>query len=587
MASPGPRLLRVEAGVLRAEFPVEDGAIAGRAPEATIRLLDPSVSREHARFYRAGPDWRIQDLGSRNGVWVNGRRVGSEILKPGDEIRLGGVELVFSDPGAAPRETVAVAGEVPVAAEGFPAAGEEEPGPEDLPAPDATAARVLRRALRIPGVRRAALLARAPGASDFGIRKVLDESGGASWDGVLDGGLLARAMSGEDPVRAGDATLLPLRAGGRRIGVLVLWTAARSAGLGEDALRRARELAESGAERLLAAMRISRSEAELESERDRHEEEFIGDSPAVRSVLEIVDRAAESEATVLIQGETGTGKELIARRIHARSPRAQGPFVAVNCAAVAPGLFESELFGHERGAFTGAVRTKPGRLELASGGTLFLDEVAELPAEAQGKLLRALQERVVERVGGTESIRIDDRFVAATNRDLATEVREGRFRRDLFYRLSVVTVQLPPLRERREDIPRLAEHFLRRFSRALGKKELAGFEEDALEALRRYDWPGNVRELANVIHRAVVLGHGARIRRADLGAEVLGPPPPPAAVTDSFSLRDVEAAAVERALRRSGWKKGEAARLLGISLPTLNKKIALYGLRPDSDRKNL
>jgi formate hydrogenlyase transcriptional activator len=236
-------------------------------------------------------------------------------------------------------------------------------------------------------------------------------------------------------------------------------------------------------------------------------DEIVGHSPALHSVLDTIRQVASSDTTVLLVGETGTGKELIARALHRLSPRGGRPFAAINCGAIAPGLIESELFGHERGAFTGAVERRVGRFESADRSTLFLDEVSELPLEGQVKLLRVLQEQEIERVGGNRPIRVDVRLVAATNRDLERDVEAGRLRTDLFYRLNVLPIRVPPLRERRSDIPHLARHFVAHFQRKLGKP-LTGIDAETMRRLQAHAWPGNVRELRNVIERACVLAIG-------------------------------------------------------------------------------
>ena len=242
---------------------------------------------------------------------------------------------------------------------------------------------------------------------------------------------------------------------------------------------------------------------------------MVGVSPAWQKMMELVKKVADSSATVLIQGESGAGKEVVARAIHQGSSRRNGPFVAVNCAALPETLLESELFGYEKGAFTGAAGRKEGRFELADGGTLFLDEVADLSPVTQPKILRVLQEGEFERVGGTKTIRADVRVVTASNQDLAALVKDRRFREDLYYRLNVITITVPPLRERREDIPVLAEHFLRLYA-AKNNRRLVGLTDDALGCLEGYSWPGNVRELENVVERAVVLARGARVEASDL-----------------------------------------------------------------------
>jgi two-component system NtrC family response regulator len=246
---------------------------------------------------------------------------------------------------------------------------------------------------------------------------------------------------------------------------------------------------------------------------------IVGSSKAMRRVLEMVERAAPSKSTVLISGESGTGKELIARAIHLASPRKDEPFVSVNIASLSPGVVESELFGHEKGSFTGAVAMRRGRFELANGGTLFLDEIGELSQELQVKLLRVLQERRFERVGGMDPIETDIRVVAATNKNLVQAVADGTFREDLFYRLNVVHIEVPPLRERREDVPLLAAHFLTKYAKE-NDKSFKGFSSDALGFLQGYDWPGNVRQLENAIERSVVLADGEVIGQDDLPAEI-------------------------------------------------------------------
>src|SRR5512143_1086799 len=242
---------------------------------------------------------------------------------------------------------------------------------------------------------------------------------------------------------------------------------------------------------------------------------IVGKSPRMEEVYELVSRVAGTNASVLIQGESGTGKELVARSIHYNSRRKGSPLVILNCAALAEGVLESELFGHEKGAFTGAIRRKAGRFELAHGGTLFLDEIGEIPIATQLKLLRVLQEHEFERVGGEKTIKVDVRIIAATNRDLMAAVREGRFREDLYYRLNVVTINMPPLRERREDVPALAGHFLAKFAQETGK-HVEGIDHRAMEMLVHYDWPGNVRELENIMERAVVLEKGDTVTPASL-----------------------------------------------------------------------
>jgi len=307
--------------------------------------------------------------------------------------------------------------------------------------------------------------------------------------------------------------------------------------------------------------------------------ELLGAAPAFRAALDTLRQVAPSSATVLLQGESGTGKELAARLLHRLSPRAAGPFVPVNCAALPESILESELFGHERGAFTGAAQRREGRFERAHGGTLFLDEIADMSPASQVKLLRVLQDGVVERLGGTQPVQVDVRIVAATNRDLPAEVKAGRFREDLFYRLDVVSVRLPPLRERREDVPVLATSFLRRFA-AQNRRAVAGFTDAALRALDAYDWPGNVRELQHAVERAVVLCRGDAVDAADLPEAVreaaAGAPPPPGgalSVPLGTPLEEIERRVIRETLRQTRGDKNLAARLLGVAARTIYRKL--------------
>jgi two-component system response regulator HydG len=298
---------------------------------------------------------------------------------------------------------------------------------------------------------------------------------------------------------------------------------------------------------------------------------FIGESAAMRKLLGLIEQVAPTDATVLILGESGTGKELVARAIHRVSPRRTEPLVTVNCAAVPEQLLESELFGHEKGAFTGATHRKPGRFELADGGTLFLDELAELPQPAQAKLLRVLQEREIEPLGGTRTRRVDVRIIAATNQDLVKLVSERRFREDLYYRLNVVTLVVPPLRDRTTDIFPLAEHFLRLYARQLGKR-VEGFTADFRAVIEGYRWPGNVRQLEHAIHRALILTSGREISAVDLAL-----PEHSRKAEDSLpttaTLEEVERFWIARAVERCGGNQKAAAEALGIDRSTLHRKL--------------
>lgn len=313
---------------------------------------------------------------------------------------------------------------------------------------------------------------------------------------------------------------------------------------------------------------------------------IVGKSPKMRKIFELIEDVADSGTTILIQGESGTGKEVIARAIHQRSSRTSGPFITANCAAIPENLLESELFGYEKGAFTGAVQTRKGRFELANGGTLFLDEIADMKLDAQVDLLRVLEEREFRRVGGSKLIKTDARIIASTNKDIETQIAQGNFREDLYYRLSVISVQLPPLRERKEDIPLLIQHFLKKY----GKKSvgtgrdlsLKGVSREVMELLTRYNWRGNVRELENVIERAVVLGKEELLMPGDL-PEIIKKTSvrveqrlPSGQRILNKSLREIEKDYIVNVLQETGWNLSKSAKTLKINRTTLYNKIKKY-----------
>jgi len=312
---------------------------------------------------------------------------------------------------------------------------------------------------------------------------------------------------------------------------------------------------------------------------------IIGKSPAMLKLYEMIEKVADTKATVLITGETGTGKELVAKAVHYNSPRKNNAFVSVNCAAIPETLLESELFGHEKGSFTGAIAMRKGRFELADGGTIFLDEIAEMPAALQAKLLRALQEMEFERVGGTKTLKIDVRVIAASNKDLKKEVETGNLREDLYYRLNVVRLHLPPLRERPGDIPLLAAHFLNKYGQAVGKSHLEILPA-AMRQLYARSWPGNVRELEHVIERAVILASGHEITPADMASESQEAENIdldidrfiPMQVKLNEALEDVEAKMIKRALARAGNVQAHAAAMLGITKSLLQYKMKKYNI---------
>jgi len=347
------------------------------------------------------------------------------------------------------------------------------------------------------------------------------------------------------------------------------------------------------ADRILVTLRNALTQGRLRRDKQQLQEklkgrhEIVGKTLAIREVMDAVEKVAPSEARVLITGDNGSGKELVAWAIHSRSRRAEGPFIEVNCAAIPNELIESELFGHEKGSFTGAHQRRRGRFEQAHGGTLFLDEVGDMSLEAQSKVLRVLQESRLERVGGTETLEVDVRIIAATNKDLLAEAAEHRFREDLYYRLNVVPIQVPPLRERREDIPLLVAHFLERYSRELGVP-MRKVHPEALEKLKNYRWPGNVRELGNMIERLLIMASGDQILAADIpgSGEAMGGD---VALFEATNFQDFkersEAAFLARKIKEWNGNVSQTARALGMQRSHLYRKIEKYGLqgRPPAD----
>ncbi|MBK9088804.1 MAG: sigma 54-interacting transcriptional regulator [Holophagales bacterium] len=600
-----PRLVIVAGPSRGAQVALEaEEVVLGRDSACGVCLPDATLSRRHAALARTPDGWRLRDLGSLNGLRVNGLSTADHLLAPGDRIELGSSVLVYRSEG-------------PDAGDGAP----EVPEPNVLStiriplsqaffAGDA-AASASRKTERSLGLLLAAGRRFAGERSEEGLAKALlasacDAVGGSTGAILLvdEGNELREATSSRGSAgtpripaeTAADvldrreavalrldghhAAAVPILRGDQGLGVLCL--VGSEAPVPEDDLQLLFGLCASAG----TSLALVRHLVWLEGERRRLEaatddEELRGNSPAIGRVRALLARAAASEASVLLAGESGTGKELAARALHARSARRDGPFVAVNAAALVDTLVESELFGHERGSFTGAVARRRGRLETAHRGTLFLDEVGEMAPSTQAKLLRVLETRSFERVGGTESVKVDVRVIAATNRDLPTEVREKRFREDLYYRLAVVTITLPPLRERREDIPDLASFFLARHSQRLGRR-LDGFSPGALGRLVAYDWPGNVRELSNAVERAAVLSAGPLVRPEDLPEALVEGP----ASRDGDTLPPYHEAVnrakhqvVSAALAQSRGNVTEAARLLGLHPNYLHRLLNQLGLR--------
>ncbi len=545
----------------------------GRDPSNQISLLDSLVSRRHCLIRKEAETFRLVDLESRNNTFVSGVPVRERVLLPGDQIRVGNSVLVFQGPGGDSSTA-----NVSLQLDATPAPGAatvilrkedvlylQPPRPEGLPATPRTVRdlnvlldfsrtlnsvrgmaalqeKALEAVLATVPADHAAILLTENGVEGFSsvttrdhrtgvhqpihasqtiLNRVLKENLAVLSSDVQSDGAFREAESLLER-RVHSVLAVPLEVRGEVLGVMYLEASSPGSRFDSDLLQLVITLGNITALAIENARHLERLDGE---NRRLHEElnihhSMVGESKAMREVYEFVSRVAGRDSTVLISGESGTGKELVARAVHMNSARKDEPFVAINCAAITETLLESELFGHERGAFTGAVAQKKGKLEVAEGGTVFLDEIGELALAMQAKLLRVLQEREFERVGGTRPIKLDVRLIAATNRDLKEASRTGAFRSDLYYRLNVVSLHMPALRERREDIPLLAAFFAAQHGEKV-KRRVAGISPEAQACLLRYDWPGNVRELENAIERAVVLGSTEVILAEDLPDSIL------------------------------------------------------------------
>jgi DNA-binding NtrC family response regulator len=565
----------------------------GRDPTADVVVPDDSISRHHCRLVCEPDGWRLVDLDSLNATYLNGAPVLDAVLDDGDELRMGQTalrfvasdgELVRAEGRSAPTLRVTEDALLRGAAPQPPRAGRLD-HLLDLSERIIAAASVGEILERL-----AATLVEALSCpvtiyqlSGHRMRAVAARGG----DGeplssvVVDGELL-------DQVRDERTTLWHAESR------LVLSPVGHEPALHVAVIRCDGHAPDEAdlrfvvcATRLVGgALATTRRLSSLQRVVDRaglpvdDEVEIIADSPAMKPVIRFVDRAAASEATVLLRGETGTGKEVVARTIHTRSHRSAGPLVVVNCAGLPESLIESELFGYERGAFTGAQQSHAGRFERASGGTVFLDEIGELSLAAQARLLRVLEHRTVERLGGRRPIEVDVRVIAATHRDLRAMCGDGTFRDDLYYRLAVLCVELPPLRDRPEDIPILTRYWLALQRPAHAPPLAWTIGEDAAALLARYSWPGNIRQLRNVIEHAMAMCEGSSIGAEDLPAYLSSAERTGSGLRLPASLRDVERAAIAAALEEAGGNKTHAARRLGIERATLYHKIRLYGLDP-------
>jgi DNA-binding NtrC family response regulator len=579
-----PRLLVVDGpwnGCAIGLEPVEH--VLGRDPGCDLAVPDTTLSRRHLRVAPTNDGWEAEDMGSRNGTRLNDQPLTRARLRDGDRLQVGRSVFRFDEADAPPVLAEVAAETSVIAAE----TGSSETGAGELPALLALADALLAAGDEEEFLTRLCswLRAQTSAARAVVFRRRTGELHAHAGYGasgreppramVLPAVAVAAARDGKAlwMMAGGGTSVVPV---GEPAGLVVVLP-----GIAAPAPERLRFLACAGH----LAAGLWASQGRIGSLHARVAELGDGDlvvvSPAMRAVVDFVDRAAAVDSTVLLLGESGTGKEVLARALYRRSKRAGGPFVAVNCAAISTSLLESELFGHERGAFTGAVARKPGRFELADGGTLLLDEVAELSPEAQAGLLRVLEERTLMRLGGTRPVAVDVRVIAATHVPLKEAVAAGRFREDLYYRLSVLVTVIPPLRERRDDIEALARHFLDRLVRGAPRR-VGGIAPAALDALTAYRWPGNVRELRNVIEHAVMLGTGDVIEVDDLPPEIRGSHPVPAPVageqvTLPQPFDELERHNLLAALAVTGGNKTRAARLLGIDRVTLYNRLRKHG----------
>jgi Nif-specific regulatory protein len=621
-------------------FPLtEDEISIGREPDNQISLLDSLVSRRHCIIQKNGEGFLLRDLDSRNSTFVNQVPVNERLLADGDEIRIGKSILIFQglstkasgvhaslelDSAPTPggptlilrkQDAIYLQPTLPLASVATERALRDLKVlldfSETLNSVRGLAAlqhKVLEAVLETSSADRAAILLTEQGTNGFSsaigwdrrlgpnqpiqvsqtiLNQVLGENLAVLCNDVPSDQALREAESLLAP-RVRSVLSVPLEVQDKVLGALYLDTSSQNVRFDAELLQLVTALGNIAALAIENASHVER----LGDENRRLQQEIniqhsmVGESQRMREVYQFVSRVAARESTVLIQGESGTGKELVARAIHKNSGRADRPFVAINCAAIVDTLLESELFGHERGAFTGAVGQKKGKLEIAEGGTVFLDEVGELAAPLQAKLLRVLQEREFERVGSTRPIKLDIRLIAATNVDLNEASHAGKFRQDLYYRLNVVSLEVPPLRTRPEDIPLLAAFFTARYSEKVNRR-VAGISPKARACLLRYPWPGNVRELENAIERAVVLGSTELILPEDLPDSILeetaSSEEPITALHEG--IREAKKKLIEQAIEQANGNYTEAAGILGVHPNHLFRLIRTLKLTPKRQRR--
>jgi two-component system, NtrC family, response regulator HydG len=567
-------LIAVSGPLVGTCFPLGAGEVRiGRDPAAHVHVADPDAAWKHCSVETVEGRHRIVDHRTGTGTYVNGMRIATHWLEEGDQVAIGETTLVYRESPTAPAEGSGQHALLQVCSLLF-----------------------LFRAL---ATSRSLIHRPALEAQLFTVMAgFLPCSGGAVLLATDQQELVAaaRRLSGPSNVEqitarvwAEGSVLDPdslsiavaIYAAGVNAGALICWfppEEAANLAAHRDTLSTTAMLAAVALEAVRDMERLRNENALLLEQLGARESEIVGDSPPIRKLLQMIGRLAPRETSVLILGESGTGKELVARALHRQSPRASKPFVAINCAALTESLLESELFGHEKGAFTGAIALKKGKLESAEGGTVFLDEIGELAASLQAKLLRVLQQREFERVGSTETLKLDVRLVAATNRDLAAQVQRGAFREDLYHRLNVVTLRVPPLRDRPEDIPALANCFLERAA-ARCRRRVTGISPDAERHLLAYTWPGNVRELENAIEHAVVLGQTETLLTEDLPEAVLESAETVAPGALHSSIPGAKRQAIVNAWQQAAGDHNQAAELLHVHPNSLRRMIRSLNLR--------
>jgi transcriptional regulator with GAF, ATPase, and Fis domain len=623
-----PKLLVVSGPLRNSQFPLGPDLTIGRDPDNSIRLDDPAVSPHHCSIHLLGEQSILTDRQSHSGTFVNGIPVTLRELKPGDEIAVGDSvfqfevekpqftmntpldifdqdvrnartlefrfdELLTLDPdslAALPRQE-RLARNLSALLQicrGVSALGDAESLPWQLLGMIMDV---------IPAERGAILLMEEGSAEEVSSHVAWDRVSGLGQEPVhVSRGIIRRVIEegvsllDSEPDRNGSQqTLLcvpiisPTLSKDKPLGLIYLESHRSATALTEEDFRLLTAIASLGSIGIENARRIDR----LGKENQRLRADFslthdmVGRGPRMREVYQFIERVAPTDSTVLIHGESGTGKELVASAIHNNSSRKNQPFVALNCAALTETLLESELFGHEKGAFTSAVNQKKGFLEVAEGGTIFLDEIGELSLILQAKLLRVLQEREFVRVGGTRPIKINVRFLAATNKDLQQCAREGTFRADLFHRLNVISIALPALREHPEDIPALAEHFTPRHAKNCNRT-VSGISEEAMACLTQYHWPGNIRELENAIERAVVIGSSDKILADDLPETILESAKTGTSAPAKYheAIRNLKKQLILNALDQAAGSVTEAAKLLGVHANYLHRLMSNFELRP-------